>query len=133
MEDCSPEVLATSILQQRPSIVKTNSMLQKISKQIKDSLIVVFNFFPFSYFKIFRAPYMYCLTPNLSHVFKELLSLFFATLNSFGLCWVSAARWKSLGPHGLQPSRLLRPWDFPGKSTGVGCHCLLHISIYTCF
>ena len=24
--------------------------------------------------------------------------------------------------HGLQPSRLLRPWDFPGKSTGVGCH-----------
>ena len=29
-------------------------------------------------------------------------------------------------PHGLQPSRLLRPWDFPGKSTGVACHCLLH-------
>ena len=27
-------------------------------------------------------------------------------------------------PHGLQPIRLLRPWDFPGKSTGVGCHCL---------
>ena len=29
-------------------------------------------------------------------------------------------------PHGLQPTRLLCPWDFPGKSTGVGCHCLLH-------
>ena len=29
-------------------------------------------------------------------------------------------------PHGLQPSRLLHPWDFPGRSTGVGCHCLLH-------
>ena len=28
-------------------------------------------------------------------------------------------------PHGLQPSRLLHPWDFPGKSTGVGCHHLL--------
>ena len=28
-------------------------------------------------------------------------------------------------PHGLQPTRLLRPWDFPGKSTGVGCHCPL--------
>ena len=25
-------------------------------------------------------------------------------------------------PRGLQPSRLLCPWDFPGKSTGVGCH-----------
>ena len=24
--------------------------------------------------------------------------------------------------HGLQPTRLLRPWDFPGKSTGVGYH-----------
>ena len=23
-------------------------------------------------------------------------------------------------PHGLQPTRLLGPWDFPGKSTGVG-------------
>jgi len=22
------------------------------------------------------------------------------------------------------PGRLLHPWDFPGKSTGVGCHCL---------
>ena len=31
-------------------------------------------------------------------------------------------------PHGLQPTRLLRPWDSPGKSTGVGCHCLLHLS-----
>ena len=28
-------------------------------------------------------------------------------------------------PHGLQPTRLVCPWDFPGKSTGVGCHCLL--------
>ena len=28
-------------------------------------------------------------------------------------------------PHELQPSRLLCPWDFPGKSTGVWCHCLL--------
>ena len=31
----------------------------------------------------------------------------------------------SLQPHGLQPTRLLCPWDFPGKSTGVGSHCLL--------
>ena len=31
----------------------------------------------------------------------------------------------SLQPHGLQPTRLLHPWDFPGKNTGVGCHFLL--------
>ena len=23
------------------------------------------------------------------------------------------------------PTRLLWPWDYPGKNTGVGCHCLL--------
>jgi len=33
--------------------------------------------------------------------------------------------YKSLGPHGLQPTRLLCPWSFPGKSTGVDCHFLL--------
>ena len=27
-------------------------------------------------------------------------------------------------PQGLQPSGLLHPLDFPGKSTGVVCHCL---------
>ena len=27
--------------------------------------------------------------------------------------------------HGLQPARLLCPWDFPGKNTGVGYHFLL--------
>ena len=26
--------------------------------------------------------------------------------------------------YGLQPTRLLRPWDFPGKNTGVSCQCL---------
>ena len=28
-------------------------------------------------------------------------------------------------PHRRQPTRLPRPWDSPGKNTGVGCHCLL--------
>ena len=31
----------------------------------------------------------------------------------------------SLRPHGLQPCRLLCPWDSLGKNTGVGCHDLL--------
>ena len=33
-------------------------------------------------------------------------------------------------PHGLQPTRFLCPWDFPGKSTGVGCHYLLWKKTY---
>ena len=28
----------------------------------------------------------------------------------------------SLRPHRQQPTRLLCPWDSPGKNTGVGCH-----------
>ena len=36
-------------------------------------------------------------------------------LNNFFLC----------RPHGLYPTRLLCPWDSPGKNTGVGCQFLL--------
>ena len=31
----------------------------------------------------------------------------------------------SVRPHRWQPTRLLCPWDSPGKNTGVGCHFLL--------
>ena len=31
----------------------------------------------------------------------------------------------SVRPHRRQPTRLPRPWDSPGKNTGVGCHFLL--------
>ena len=31
----------------------------------------------------------------------------------------------SVRPHRPQPTRLPRPWDSPGKNTGVGCHFLL--------
>ena len=39
--------------------------------------------------------------------------------------WSRSVVSDSSRPHGLQPTRLLHPWDFPGKSTGVGCHHLL--------
>ena len=39
--------------------------------------------------------------------------------------WSRSVVSNSLRPHGLQPTRLLCPWYFPGKSTGVGCHHLL--------
>ena len=31
----------------------------------------------------------------------------------------------SLQPHGVQPTRLLCPWNSPGRDTGVGSHSLL--------
>ena len=57
------------------------------------------------------------------------------TLECVAISFSNVWKWKvkvkslslsdSLQPHGLQPTRVLCPWDFPGKSTGVGCHCLL--------
>ena len=32
----------------------------------------------------------------------------------------------SVQPYELQPARLLCPWDYPGKDTGMGCHFLFH-------
>ena len=50
---------------------------------------------------------------------------------SFSNAWKWKVKVKSvsrvwlIATHGLQPTRLLHPWDFPCKSTRVGCHCLL--------
>ena len=40
-------------------------------------------------------------------------------------CWVASVVSDSVRPHRRQPTRLLCPWDSPGKNTGVGCHFLL--------
>ena len=55
------------------------------------------------------------------------------TLKWVAISFSNAWKWKwSLSvvsdpqrPHGLQPSRLLCPWDSPGKNTGVGCYAFL--------
>ena len=50
------------------------------------------------------------------------LSICSLRLPAKGACSVMS---DSLRPHGLQPDRLLCPWDSPGKNTAVGCHFLL--------
>ena len=45
-------------------------------------------------------------------------------------CWCDCVLshivvYSSSRPFGLQPTRLLCPWDFSGKDTGAGCHFLL--------
>ena len=57
---------------------------------------------------------------------------------SFSNVWKWKWKWSrsvvsdSSQPHGLQPTRLFRPWDFPGKTTGVGCHCLFRLKKEIC-
>ena len=42
---------------------------------------------------------------------------------------VKVKSYQTQRPHGLQPTRLLCPWDSPGESTGVGCHRLLQYKL----
>ena len=44
--------------------------------------------------------------------------------------WSRSVMSDSSRPHGLQPTRFLHPWEFPGKSTGVGRHRLLLFTGY---
>ena len=76
---------------------------------------------------------MYCFTdrvlPSCLHRVTEDCS---RLLDCFLVCvcartWVLSCSYvsNSLWPYGLYPTRLLCPWNFPGKNTGVGCHFLL--------
>ena len=40
-------------------------------------------------------------------------------------CYCHLSRVRLCATPRRQPTRLSCPWDFPRKSTGVGCHCLL--------
>ena len=43
----------------------------------------------------------------------------------------SSVMFNSMQPHGLQPARLLCPWNFQGKNNAVGCHFLLQVIFLT--
>ena len=48
-----------------------------------------------------------------------------STTTSCCCCLVISVVSDSVQPYGLQPARLLCPWDSLGKNTGVDCHALL--------
>ena len=48
-----------------------------------------------------------------------------STTTSCCCCLVTSVVSNSVQPYGLQPARLLCPWDSLGKNTGVDCHALL--------
>ena len=64
------------------------------------------------------------------HIFSLFLrvsSIYLASTNTANVCACSVASVvsNSVQSYGLQPARLLCPWDSSGKNTGVGCHALL--------
>ena len=72
----------------------------------------------YSYMYIAKGRLSSSLAINRINVVKEDCMLTF-------VCAVSSVMSDSLQPNGLQPARLLCPWDSPGKNTGVSCHALL--------
>ena len=62
--------------------------------------------------------------------FSRVLCIFFSFPKNGerSYCLLTKSHLTLLGPHGLQ---LLRPWDVPGKNTGVGYHFLLQGSFST--
>ena len=71
--------------------------------------------------------------PIVSHRLSTHLNInfIFQKLSALGRKWSCSVISDSLQHHELQPTTLLHPWDFPGKSTGVGCHFLLQRSFLT--
>ena len=56
---------------------------------------------------------------------SKVMSLLFNTLSAAAAAAKSLQLCLTLQPHRQEPTKLLCPWDSPGKNTGVGCHFLL--------
>ena len=60
----------------------------------------------------------------------EWVAIYFCNTRKENWKWIHSVISNYKRPQGLHPTRLLRPWDFPGKSTGVGCHFLLPAPVW---
>ena len=64
---------------------------------------------------------LYCIL-SLNYFIKHLINI---NKMFIACCQVTSVVSDSVRPQRRQPTRLLCPWDSPGKNTGVGCHFLL--------
>ena len=71
----------------------------------------------------FRFPSRYCFWSYFKQDWFFFISLIFHCCCN--CCWVVSVISNTVRPHRRQPPSQPRPWDSPGKSTGVGCHFLL--------
>ena len=71
--------------------------------------------------KVSQTPPLFWLSALPPFSFQNSISQFIYSI----LCASHSVVSDSLRHHRPQPARLLRPWDFSSKNTGVGCHFLL--------
>ena len=74
-----------------------------------------------SEFCVYSGVFTYIPMATISPSCDSFVHIILCFLLLFSLQVVSNSLW----PHGLQPTRLLCPWDSPGENAGVGCHFLL--------
>ena len=99
---------------------KSSKAMYECAKTLADGLLLLSHF----------SRVWLCVTPSLGFSRQEHWSglPFPSPMNkSEKWKWSHSVMVDSSWSHVLQPTRLLCPWDFPGKSTGVGCHCLLQL------
>ena len=90
-----------------------------------NTLHVTFFLYTFS-----LADFWILISSEICFLFETLCSylelwIFLHILGCRCCCSVASVVSDSVRPHRWQPTRLPRPWDSPGKNTGVGCHFLL--------
>ena len=100
----------------RPRILHT-----KEKAQVSSSCLMVWPILKVNQLQAYMYPLFFRFPPRLGH--HRALS----RTPQVGFCWVRrcSVASNSLPQIGLQPVRLLCPWDFSGKNTGVGCQFLL--------
>ena len=87
--------------------------------------------------------YVYPLKNQIAHINTKMKIYKIPSLTIIDICWKMSQTFvyacvlllllllsrsvvsDSVWPHRRQPTRIPRPWDSPGKNTGVGCHFLL--------
>ena len=72
-----------------------------------------------------KSPPRNCLPQPQRAISPKVMVFIFSDTRYWSVCMRVLSRVWPLETHGLQPTRLLSPWNFPGKNTGVGCHFLL--------
>ena len=105
-------LLSTAVFSSLASFCKTDRVAE-ISHLF---ILLPYFFFLIIYLKNFKQPRF--ITQSQPHPHLCLWQIL--------CCCISCSvMFNSLRPHGVQPARLLRQRNFPGKHTGVGCHFLL--------
>ena len=99
-------------------IKEANKMFSEASLEMASSLLKQYLPFP--------NVWLDCLTQvSLHFSINLLITMFLSWEHHCCLLFQSLSPVNLLQLNGVQPTRLLCPWNFPGKNTGVGCHILL--------